>query len=72
MKTFYCVETVIYDGRPRVFTFHKTETSICIYEVDADTKPENTFESLETRDIYKNYFETLKEAQDYINEEYDG
>lgn len=43
MATFYCVETTIYDGRPRAFTFHKTETSICIYEIDAETKPENTF-----------------------------
>lgn len=53
MATFWCVCNKYYNNG-------KTQCSV--YPINAETKPENSFESAARYDIYHDYFETNKEA----------
>lgn len=56
MKTWYCV-TSTYDDRGRV--------TAMITSMKADEKPESTFRETATKDIYTEWFGTMKEAEEY-------
>lgn len=60
MKIYYCVTTVIYDNGRITANF----TGI----VESNKKPENTYNCTKTRDIYNDWFETLEEANEFIEE----
>lgn len=62
MNTYYCVCMAILDNGG----------SDChIYTVEAETKPKSEFKSTRRRDVYKDYFDTREEAEEFINEEYE-
>lgn len=60
MKTWYCV-TSSFDDKGRV-------TAAVTATQEAESKPENTFTSTARKDIYCDWFGTLKEAQDFVKE----
>lgn|GEM_PF-5008784 len=57
MATFYKVVTRITDRKNSIFYAG---------EVQADQRPENTWEETRQADIYEDYFETYEEAQLFI------
>ena len=59
MKTWYCV-TSTFDDRGRA-TANITDTC------QADTKPENTFMSTSRKDIYNDWFGSMREAKSFVN-----
>lgn len=60
MKTFYCV-TSSFDDYGRV-TANITAT------VEAESKPESTYKSTRRKDIYSDWFDTLDEANAFVEE----
>lgn len=58
-NTYYCVSNVIRDDL-------KSEAHI--FTVEAETKPESTCHSTRRADYYKDYFDTLAEAEQFIEE----
>lgn len=60
MKTYWCV-TTSFDDKGRVVS---AITGI----VEAARKPENTAESTKSKDIYNDWFESQKEAEDWVEE----
>lgn len=60
MKTFYCV-TSTFDDRGRA-TAGITDT------IQADAKPESTFRSTSRKDIYTDWFDSLKKAETFVKE----
>lgn len=60
MKTYWCVTTSV-DDRGRVVS-NITNT------VEAACKPENSSKSTARRDIYNDWFESLEEAQAFVEE----
>lgn len=60
MKTYWCVTTSV-DNRGRVVA-NITNT------VEATSKPENSSTSTSRRDIYNDWFESLEEAQEFVEE----
>ncbi len=58
-NTYYCVSNVIRDDL-------KSEAHIST--VEAETKPESTCHSTSRADYYKDYFDTLAEAEQFIEE----
>lgn len=58
MKVWYCVATS-YDDRGIVI-------SNLVDTKKAEEKPENTFKSTKTKDIYLDWFGTLREANSHI------
>lgn len=60
MKTYWCVTTSV-DNRGRVVA-NITNT------VEAISKPENSSTSTSRRDIYNDWFESLEEAQAFVDE----
>lgn len=59
--TYYGVTTKFFDDG---------KVSAFLFEVEADEKPENTYDSLNKCDIYHDYFETLAEAESYRDDAY--
>ena len=60
MKTYYCV-TTSFDDHGRV-TAGITNT------IEAESKPESTFTSTSRKDIYTDWFDSLKEAREFVEE----
>lgn len=60
MKTFYCVTTT-FDDRGRV-------TAAITSEMQAEAKPESSDTSTSSKDIYNDWFPTLKEAKAFAKE----
>ena len=60
MKTFYCVVST-FDDRGRT-TAGITDTC------QADVKPESTFRSTSRKDIYTDWFDSLKKAEAFVKE----
>lgn len=60
MKTWYCVMSS-FDDKGRV-------TAAITATREAKSKPENTFTSTARKDIYCDWFGTIKEAQDFVKE----
>lgn len=60
MKTYWCVTTSV-DDRGRVVA-NITNT------VEAASKPENSSKSTDRKDIYNDWFESLEEAQEFVEE----
>ena len=58
MKTWYCV-TSTFDNRGRVVA---NITATC----RADAKPESTFQSTSRKDIYNDWFGSMKEAEVFV------
>lgn len=58
-NTYYCVSNVITDDL-------KSNTHIST--VEAETKPQSTFRSTNRADYYKDYFDSLAEAEQFIEE----
>lgn len=57
MKTYYKVTSRFYDSG---------KTSADISTIKADEIPENGYTEHETHDEYMDYFETKKEAQEFV------
>lgn len=56
---YYGVTTKFFDdGEIRAF----------IFEVEAEKKPKNTYESLKECDIYHDYFDSLEKAEKFCKE----
>ena len=60
MKTYYCV-TSSFDDRGRT-TANITDT------IKAEEKPESTCTNTRRKDIYNDWFESEKEAQEYVKQ----
>lgn len=60
MKTYWCV-TTSFDDRGRV-------TSGITSTVEAARRPENTSKSTSRKDIYNDWFESLEEARNWVEE----
>ena len=60
MKTYYCVTSSV-DDRGRM-------TATVTESVGAEQMPKNTCTSTRRKDIYKDWFESRKEAEDFVNE----
>lgn len=60
MKTYYCV-TSSFDDRGRA-TANITDT------IKAEEKPESAYTSAGGKDIYNDWFESKKEAQEYVKQ----
>ena len=60
MKTYYCV-TSSFDDRGRA-TANITDI------IKAEKKPESTYTSTGRKDIYNDWFEGEKEAQEYVEQ----
>jgi hypothetical protein len=60
MKTYYCVTTTVYDSGRVIAAITDT--------IDADIKPETRCAETRSRDIYTDYFESLKEAKRFVRE----
>ncbi len=60
MKTYWCVTTAVYDSGKVVANITNT--------VEAVSKPENSSESKARKDIYNDWFESLEEAQEFVEE----
>jgi hypothetical protein len=60
VKTYYCVTTTIYDNGRAAAAITDT--------IEADAKPESRFTETRSRDIYTDYFESLKEAKQFVKE----
>lgn len=60
MKAFYCV-TSSFDDRGRV-TANITEI------IEAEEKPESTYTNTGRKDIYNDWFESEKEAQEFAEQ----
>ena len=60
MKTWYCV-TSSFDDKGRV-TAGVTATQ------DSENKPESSFTSTARKDVYNEWFDSLKEAQAFVEE----
>lgn len=57
MTTYYKVTSRFYDSG---------KTSADISTIKADEKPENGYNEYRTHDEYTDYFETKKEAQEFV------
>ena len=62
MKKFYCVITKI---------FNNGKATMFLKEIESLTMPQDTCDETYTCDIYKDYFLTREEAQNFINENKD-
>lgn len=60
MKTYYCV-TSSFDDKGRA-TANITDM------IKAEEKPESTYTSTRRKDIYNDWFESEKEAQEYVEQ----
>lgn len=60
MKTYYCV-TSSFDDMGRA-TANITDM------IKAEEKPESTYTSTRRKDIYNDWFESEKEAQEYVEQ----
>lgn len=58
MRTFYCVATTIKDNGQCSCNIVDT--------VEAETKPENKCKSTSHADYYTDWFETLEDAQNFV------
>lgn len=57
MQTYYKVTSRFYDSG---------KTSADISTIEVDEKPENGYNEYRTHDEYTDYFETKKEAQEFV------
>lgn len=60
MATFYCTSMVIKDNG-------STSCNV-VCSVEADVKPENKHTSTRHADYYTDWFDTLEEAQEFVND----
>ncbi|HAB60043.1 MAG TPA: hypothetical protein DCE48_04925 [Lachnospiraceae bacterium] len=60
MKTYFCVTSTFYDNG-------KVAAAITDSR-EADQKPENSYKSLNKKDVYNDWFESKEEADEYIKE----
>lgn len=60
MKTYYCVTSSV-DDRGRM-------TAAVTESVEAEQMPKNTCTSTRRKDIYKDWFASRKEAEDFVDE----
>ena len=60
MKTYYCVTSSV-DDRGRM-------TAAVTESMEAEQMPKNTCMSTRRKDIYKDWFESRKEAEDFATE----
>lgn len=60
MKTYYCV-TTSFDDKGKV-------TANITNVIEAEEKPENTFKSTSRKDIYNDWFESEKEAKEFVEQ----
>lgn len=60
MQTFYCVTTTVNDRGS--MTAHITST------IEAETIPENTFANTSRRDIYNDWFNSLEDARQFVED----
>lgn len=60
MKTYYCVTTKFYDNGDVMAGMTDIR--------EAEVKPESEFKELPTCDVYKDWFRTRKEAEQFIKE----
>lgn len=60
METFYCV-TTSFDNRGRV-------TAGITDSIQAERQPTNTSKETRAKDIYNDWFPSLKAAQDFVKE----
>ena len=60
MKIYYCVTSSV-DDRGRM-------TAAVTESMEAEQMPKNTCTSTQRKDIYKDWFESRKEAEDFVDE----
>ena len=60
MKTYYCVTSSV-DDRGRM-------TAAVTESMEAEQMPKNTCMSTRRKDIYKDWFKSRKEAEDFVDE----
>ena len=60
MQTFYNVMTTV-DDKGRV-------TAAIVGTVEAKIRPESSFTNKSRRDVYNDWFDTLEEAQEFVEE----
>ena len=60
MKTYWCVTTSFDDNGMVLSAITSTTEAVC--------KPENTSKSTSRKDIYNDWFGSLEEAEDWVNE----
>ena len=60
MKTYYCVTSAVDD--------HGRMTAAVTESVEAEQRPKNTCTSTRRKDIYKDWFESRKEAEEFVDE----
>lgn len=60
MKTYYCV-TTSFDDKGKV-------TAGITNQIEAEEKPESTFRETRRKDIYNDWFESMEDAQTFIEE----
>jgi hypothetical protein len=60
MKTYYCVTSAIYDSGRIVVAITDSK--------EAETKPEDTRTAKNDRDIYEDWFDSIEEAKEFVEE----
>lgn len=60
MKTYYCV-TTSFDDKGRV-------TAGITNQIEAEEKPESTFTETRRKDIYNDWFESMEEAKEFVEQ----
>lgn len=60
MKLYYCVTTSFNDKGNVAAAITKTKEAV--------SKPENSFKSLKRKDIYNDWFESMEEAEEFVEE----
>lgn len=60
MKPYFCVTTSVYDSGKVIAAITSTIQAVC--------KPENSSKSLNRKDIYNDWFDTLEEAQEFVED----
>ena len=60
MKTYYCVTSSV-DNRGRM-------TAAVTESIKAERAPESSYVSTRRKDIYKDWFESRKEAEEFVSE----
>mgnify|MGYP000283895748 CR=1 FL=1 len=60
MATYWCVTSVFFDNGRTLAAITGT--------VEADIKPKNTYTELRDRDVYTDWFNNIKEANEHVKE----
>lgn len=60
MKSYFCVTTSVYDSGKVIAAITNTIQAVC--------KPENSFKSLNKKDVYNDWFDSQEEAQEFVEE----